>query len=924
MDVTLIGTKVTQNINTFAFEKNNGVDVINVTVDTDASWSYKLDVQYTQKLCSGERLYNVIDLARDGNVCSATLTAGMLPFSGKYILQLRGINADGRVYHSEQFNGWVKYSIDPGAAYDPVPSEFYQIEANITSMNNHPPKSGDNGYWLLWNVTKQEYEESDIPLPDGTLPDIDEATKGKYLTNDGTEASWADVEALPEMSAATKGQYLTNDGETAEWADPVQSDWNQNDSTKSDYIKNRTHYVETGVETELLVTTEFTLEEAGWMNYDTSAMPALGDEITVIFDGTSYVRNVAKDSEGYLVVGNLSLVVPDATDTGEPFFAYFYLSDNAIETVSIYAEAGTHTIAISGKITVVHTLDHKFIKDMYYSEDVVEEVSGVNGYMEVVSPTEDKVIKKVSVAGTIYENLEPSRSGYTWTYVAGAHTLEFYLGSFQSLTITPNDISDDEVIFFKDNVVYHPVPDQYIPEWVASVGDIVNADWDEDNTYSKSYIENKPKIPNVYAVSAGAKDHVDTGLNFTGVYEATLIFYTYNNQIKVPTRTFSVLRNGGPVNLKINLPSGYRVLTDKEAPYNTMVVHCYLGGNVLWACCINPIGLTLDDIQCVQYVEQTLTADQQAQARTNIGLDQVDNTSDANKPVSTAQGAAIKVVQDALDQYKTDVANGTVIPARATGDASGNNIANTYATKQELVNLSAVQIRNKDEVINATQETVQTVATAYMVNNYGRQPQNLDGLILTITDLSNDKILYIYSAVSSLWINAGINGVDLSKYVGVAQQTFTDAEKAQARQNIGAGTSSFSGSYNDLENKPTIPSKTSDLTNDSGYVTTEQAKAAAPVQSVAGKTGAVTLAKGDVGLGNVDNVKQYSASNPPPYPVTSVNGKTGDVQLDIPTIPTALPNPNALTIKVGDTTTTYDGSAAVTINIPNGNEVAYG
>lgn len=35
-----------------------------------------------------------------------------------------------------------------------------------------------------------------------------------------------------------------------------------------------------------------------------------------------------------------------------------------------------------------------------------------------------------------------------------------------------------------------------------------------------------------------------------------------------------------------------------------------------------------------------------------------------------------------------------------------------------------------------------------------------------------------------------------------------------------------------------------------------------------------------VGLGNVDNVKQYSASNPPPYPVTSVNGAIGAVTVD--------------------------------------------
>lgn len=36
-------------------------------------------------------------------------------------------------------------------------------------------------------------------------------------------------------------------------------------------------------------------------------------------------------------------------------------------------------------------------------------------------------------------------------------------------------------------------------------------------------------------------------------------------------------------------------------------------------------------------------------------------------------------------------------------------------------------------------------------------------------------------------------------------QTLTDAQKTQARTNIGAGTSSFSGNYNDLTNKPTIP-----------------------------------------------------------------------------------------------------------------------
>ena len=58
--------------------------------------------------------------------------------------------------------------------------------------------------------------------------------------------------------------------------------------------------------------------------------------------------------------------------------------------------------------------------------------------------------------------------------------------------------------------------------------------------------------------------------------------------------------------------------------------------------------------------------------------------------------------------------------------------------------------------------------------------------------------------------------------------------------------------------------------------------------------------KSDIGLGNVDNVKQYSASNPPPYPVTSVNGQTGAVTIDAggSSIPVQAATPTGQ--KVGD------------------------
>lgn len=102
----------------------------------------------------------------------------------------------------------------------------------------------------------------------------------------------------------------------------------------------------------------------------------------------------------------------------------------------------------------------------------------------------------------------------------------------------------------------------------------------------------------------------------------------------------------------------------------------------------------------------------------------------------------------------------------------------------------------------------------------------------------------------------GLGNVGNYKAVStVASQGLTTTEQSNARANIGAGTSNFSGNYNDLTNKPTlptvnnatltiqkngtdvgtftanasankdinitVPTKTSELTNDSGYKTTD-------------------------------------------------------------------------------------------------------
>ena len=62
---------------------------------------------------------------------------------------------------------------------------------------------------------------------------------------------------------------------------------------------------------------------------------------------------------------------------------------------------------------------------------------------------------------------------------------------------------------------------------------------------------------------------------------------------------------------------------------------------------------------------------------------------------------------------------------------------------------------------------------------------------------------------------------DIVKY---SEQTLTEEQKQQARENIGAGTSSFGGSYDELTNKPVIPQVPQDIVKYSQQTLTEEQK----------------------------------------------------------------------------------------------------
>ena len=125
--------------------------------------------------------------------------------------------------------------------------------------------------------------------------------------------------------------------------------------------------------------------------------------------------------------------------------------------------------------------------------------------------------------------------------------------------------------------------------------------------------------------------------------------------------------------------------------------------------------------------------------------------------------------------------------------------------------------------------------------------------------------------------------------------------------------------------KTEVPTKTSELQNDSGYLTEHQSLAEyAKKTEIPTKTSELQNDSGY--LTEHQSLAEYAKKTEVPTKVSQLENDSGYLtehqslsdyakKTEIPTIPESLKNPNALTIKVGDTTTTYDGSEAKTVDV---------
>lgn len=127
----------------------------------------------------------------------------------------------------------------------------------------------------------------------------------------------------------------------------VQPDWNQNDSTQPDYVKNRTHYEESPY-TDYVLNTDGT-EIVGF------SIPEVGETVTVKINGVESAETVKKGTSGplgnYTYIGTIDF---DSLRKGRTGWLVTGIQGQAFG----FANPDT---AITVESTIVHKINDKFI-----------------------------------------------------------------------------------------------------------------------------------------------------------------------------------------------------------------------------------------------------------------------------------------------------------------------------------------------------------------------------------------------------------------------------------------------------------------------------------------------------------------------------------------------------------------------------------
>lgn len=179
-----------------------------------------------------------------------------------------------------------------------------------------------------------------------------------------------------------------------------QSDWNQSDSTKLDYIKNRTHWSKT----ESTIVAEETVDTSDYVYYFTTPFTLnVGQTYIVVFDGVTYDCVAFRDNSNYN-----RATIGGSYDTYDvyPFSVYVKSNGDTCITTEVIS---THTVKVTNVNETVQKLDEKYIPDTFAKSADME---------VMVNDVEDALLDKIDTKA----NTSDITSGFVLNVVSTLNT----------------------------------------------------------------------------------------------------------------------------------------------------------------------------------------------------------------------------------------------------------------------------------------------------------------------------------------------------------------------------------------------------------------------------------------------------------------------------------------------------------------------
>lgn len=210
-----------------------------------------------------------------------------------------------------------------------------------------------------------------------------------------------------------------------------------------------------------------------------------------------------------------------------------------------------------------------------------------------------------------------------------------------------------------------------------------------------------------------------------------------------------------------------------------------------------------------------------------------------------------------------------------------NAVNASIATKQDALTFDSVPTENSTNPV--TSGGVYS-GLQYVMGELADNVTALSGQIDGKYDASNPNGYVNATQAANAAPVQSVNGQTGAVSLSIPTRTSDLTNNSGFITAAGAPVQSVNGATGNVT--VTVPTKTSDLTNDSGFVNASGAASAAPVQSVNGQTGTVSLSIPTVpsNVSAFTNDAGYVTAST--APVRSVNGQTGVVTLSIPTVPT--------------------------------------